>query len=245
MGKHRVTSIFLFDVDGTLTLPRTRMSIEFAEMFDLLVDRELVYLVSGSDIKKIREQVPASILKRCTGIFASSANEFWIGDKLQYENIYEPSMAIIKFLTDSLSHSKYEIRTGKHIEHRPGMLNFSVVGRNATNKQRTEYNEWDEEHNERATLAANLMEIHPELDVKVGGEISIDIYPVGLDKSQAVHYLREEYGECQIVFFGDRTDENGNDYSVAVEMTQEDIVHAVETCDDTYEILKNYLGYKK
>jgi phosphomannomutase len=240
-----MTSIFLFDVDGTLTLPRTRMSIEFAEMFDLLVDRELVYLVSGSDIEKLREQVPASILKRCAGIFASSANEFWIGDKLQYENTYEPSTMIMKFLNDSLSHSKYEIRTGKHIERRPGMLNFSVVGRNATNKQRTEYNEWDEEHNERATLAANLMEEHPELDVKVGGEISIDIYPVGLDKSQAVHYLREEYGKCQIVFFGDRTDESGNDYSVAVEMTQGDIVHAVETCDDTYEILKNYLGYEK
>ncbi len=239
-----MTSIFLFDVDGTLTLPRKRMSIEFAEVFDLLVDREVVYLVSGSDIEKIREQVPASILRRCSGIFASSANEFWIEGKLQYENVYEPSTTIVKFLNDSLSHSKYEVRAGKHIERRPGMLNFSVVGRNATDKQRAEYSEWDKEHNERAAIAENLMEKHPELDVKVGGEISIDIYPVGLDKSQAVHYLREEYGNCQIVFFGDRTDEGGNDYSVTVEMTQKDIVHAVETCDDTYEILKNYLGYK-
>jgi phosphomannomutase len=237
-------SIFLFDVDGTLTLPRKRMSVEFAQLFDILVDQEGVYLVSGSDIEKIKEQVPHSILERCSGIFASSANEFWIGSKLQYENVYAPSDGVIEFLTDSLASSEYGTKTGKHIEHRPGMINFSTVGRSATSKQRAEYNRWDRGSQERKKIATELMAKHPELDVKVGGEISIDIYPVGLDKSQAVQYLREEYGGCQIVFFGDRTDKEGNDYSVVKEMSSIDIVHAVESCEDTYQILKNYLGYE-
>jgi phosphomannomutase len=237
-------SIFLFDVDGTLTPPRKKMSIEFAQLFGALVDQEKVYLVSGSDIEKIREQVPHSILERCTGIFASSANEYWIGSNLQYENVYAPSTTVIRFLNDSIDKSEYKTKTGKHIEHRPGMLNFSIVGRNATHEQRSEYNKWDRESQERKKIATELMARHPELDAKVGGEISIDICPLGLDKSQAVQYLREEYGSCQIVFFGDRTDEEGNDYSVVREMSSIDIVHAVESCEDTYQILKNYLGYE-
>lgn len=237
-------SIFLFDVDGTLTLPRKKMTTKFAKLFNLLVNKEEVYLVSGSDMKKIREQVPHDILNKCGGIFASSANEFWICDKKQHENTYVPSTSVLKFLADSLKLSKYEIRTGKHIEHRPGMINFSIVGRGATNEQREEYSKWDKRVGERSNIATNLMEKHPGLDAKIGGEISIDIYPVGLDKSQAVHYLRTEFGVCQIIFFGDRTDEEGNDYSVVEEMTSRDIVHAVKNCEDTYKILKNYLGCK-
>jgi len=237
-------SIFLFDVDGTLTEPREEMTPRFARLFEVLASRELTYLVSGSDIGKIREQVPSHLLKKCTGIFASSANEFWIDDKVQYENVYVPSPEITRFLVSALSSSKYDTKTGNHIEHRPGMINFSIVGRKATMEQRKAYNKWDSKSHERKKLAVKLMTEHPELDVKVGGEISIDIYPRGLDKAQAVQYLREEYGQCQIVFFGDRTDEDGNDYSVLREMTQTDIVHAVENCEDTYQILKNYLGYK-
>lgn len=239
-----MSSLFLFDVDGTLTLPRKRMSTRFAELFDSLVDRERVYLVSGSDIGKIREQVPHSILERCAGIFASSANEYWIGSMLQHENVYVPSNAVLHLLNAAIEQSDYETKTGKHIEHRPGMINFSIVGRNATDEQRKEYNSWDKKTQERKRLSEQLLNKHPELDVKVGGEISIDIYPMGLDKSQAVQYLREEYGNCQIVFFGDRTDEDGNDYSVVREMSPTDIVHAVESCEDTYQILKNYLGYE-
>lgn len=237
-------SIFLFDVDGTLTPPREKMSDSFARLFELLVHQEKTYLVSGSDIAKLREQIPQHLLTACTGVFASSANEFWISEKVQYENVYVPSPEITRFLVSSLSSSEYDTKTGNHIEHRPGMINFSVVGRNATAEQRKAYNEWDKVTHERKKLAVKLMSEHPELDVKVGGEISIDIYPRGLDKSQAVHYLREEYGKCQIVFFGDRTDEEGNDYSVVREMSPTDIVHAVESCEDTYQILKNYLGYE-
>lgn len=239
-----MTSIFLFDVDGTLTLPRKKMTTKFAKLFDLLVDREEVYLVSGSDIEKIREQVPHDILNRCRGVFASSANEFWIHDNMQYKNTYVPSVSVLRSLAYSLELSEYGTKAGKHVEHRPGMINFSTVGRAATDEQRSEYSKWDKRVGERKNIVRSLKEKHPELDAKIGGEISIDIYPIGLDKSQAVHYLRTEFGVCQIIFFGDRTDEEGNDYSVVEEMTPRDIVHAVKSCEDTYKILKNYLGYE-
>lgn len=234
--------IFLFDVDGTLTAPRKKMSVRFTELFNSFINREEVYLVSGSDIGKIREQIPDEILDKCEGIFASSANEYWIHDEVQYENTYVPSKNIVEFLVGSLNSSRYGTKTGKHIETRPGMLNFSIVGRNATDEQREKYSMWDRESSERKKIAIRLMENHPELDAKIGGEISIDIYPRGLDKAQAVHYLREEHGSRPIIFFGDRTGEDGNDYSVVKEMTPTDIVHAVNNCEDTYNILKDYLG---
>ena len=57
-----MSNVFLFDVDGTLTLPRQRMTNDFADIFRTLVRSQPVYLVSGSDLEKLKEQVPADIL---------------------------------------------------------------------------------------------------------------------------------------------------------------------------------------
>jgi phosphomannomutase len=217
--------IFLFDVDGTLTPPRTPMTPEFASLFRGFVKTNYVYLVSGSDIAKIREQIPEDILRECKGIFGSSANEFWIDDKKQYENVFVPSQEIVTELERLLLESNYKGRTSNHIEYRPGMINFSILGRSANKEQRHDYASWDK-----------------GIDVKVGGEISIDIYPWGLDKSQAVEFIRETHPTDTIAFFGDRTDEDGNDYSVVKVMDENDIVHAVENYEDTYNILREYTG---
>jgi phosphomannomutase len=234
--------IFLFDVDGTLTPPRTPMTPEFASLFRGFVKTNYVYLVSGSDISKIREQIPEDILRECKGIFGSSANEFWIDDKKQYENVFVPSQEIVTELERLLLESNYKGRTNNHIEYRPGMINFSILGRSANKEQRHDYARWDKRMQERKRMAVNLMTKYPEIDVKVGGEISIDIYPWGLDKSQAVEFIRETHPTDTIAFFGDRTDEDGNDYSVVKVMDENDIVHAVENYEDTYTVLKEYIG---
>ena len=58
------SKIYLFDVDGTLTPPRQKMTEDFYQFFDRWVCDKVVYLVSGSDYKKIQEQVPENILKK-------------------------------------------------------------------------------------------------------------------------------------------------------------------------------------
>ena len=45
---------FLFDVDGTLTEPRQRMTEEFALFFSDWMEGKDVFLVSGSDFPKIK-----------------------------------------------------------------------------------------------------------------------------------------------------------------------------------------------
>ena len=57
------SKIFMFDVDGT-TPPRQKMTSKFENLFEKFVDQERVFLVSGSDIAKIRQQVPATVLSK-------------------------------------------------------------------------------------------------------------------------------------------------------------------------------------
>jgi phosphomannomutase len=233
--------IFMFDVDGTLTPPRQKMTPKFRALFEEFVNQEKVFLVSGSDIAKIKQQVPATVLSKCVGVFGSSGNEYVGSNGDSYINAFDPPPSLISDLESHLDTSPYELRTGNHIEYRPGMINFSVVGRDATSDQRSKYNAWDSKNAERRFLAREILNKYPAIDVKIGGQISIDIYPRGLDKAQSIEHVRSMYDSCSIVFFGDRTDEDGNDYSVTLVMDEGDVVHAVESEEDTYLILENYI----
>tara|TARA_R110000824_G_scaffold131930_1_gene294214 strand:+ start:467 stop:1252 length:786 start_codon:yes stop_codon:yes gene_type:complete len=233
--------IFLFDVDGTLTPPRQAMADEMTTVFREVLATSKVFLASGSDLKKIKEQVPADILSKCDGIFSCSANQFHIGGELQYENQFIPDEKLVEQLEKLIEGSPYSIRTGNHIEYRPGMINFSIVGRNASMAERKAYSKWDEKNQERKRMAVLLMAFVPGLDIKIGGQISIDIYPSGYDKSQAVNYLKKSYPDEPIFFFGDRTDRHGNDYSAAQALGSKDRVFPVRNYLKTQELLKFYL----
>ena len=233
--------VFLFDVDGTLTPPRSPMTEEMAKIMEQVVKTSHVYLASGSDLEKIKEQLPEAVLKECSGVFSCAANQFHIKGELQYENQFIPDERLVEQLEKLIETSRYPIRVGNHIEYRPGMINFSIVGRNATEIEREAYYKWDEKNQERKRMAVLLMAFLPGLDIKIGGQISIDIYPRGYDKSQAVSYLKEQHPGESIFFFGDRTDGHGNDYSAAQALGPGDRVFAVRNCLETQKILKFYL----
>jgi|10_taG_2_1085330.scaffolds.fasta_scaffold10774_6 phosphomannomutase len=233
--------IFLFDVDGTLTPPRKPMTDKMIEVFGSLVKNHKVFLASGSDLLKIKEQIPYHLLDKCEGIFSCSANQLHIKDELQYENQFIPEERLVAQLEKILEKSSYPHRTGTHIEYRPGMINFSVVGRNATTHERELYFKWDEKHQERKRMAVLLMAMVGGIDIKIGGQISIDIYPTGFDKSQAVSYIKKHYAEESILFFGDRMDEHGNDYSAAQALDDTDRSFAVRNCAKTQNLLEFYL----
>jgi phosphomannomutase len=112
-----------------------------------------------------------------------------------------------------LDRSKYPHRYGNHIEERPGALNFSVVGRDCTQKQREHYAKWDNKHKERKEFAWEIKERYPWLDAVVGGEISIDIYEKYKDKGQIVKDIKGKFE-----FFGDRLYPGGNDFAIQQEI---------------------------
>ena len=66
---------YVFDVDGTLTKPREKMDPSFSrEFLDWSSGRQL-FIATGSDFEKTKQQVPQSVLSRFQKIFCCMGNE--------------------------------------------------------------------------------------------------------------------------------------------------------------------------
>ena len=125
-------------------------------------------------------------------------------------------------LQNILKNSKYHKKVGNHIEFRTGMVNFSILGRRATLKQRKEYNLWDQKNLERKQIAEFINKNYPTLNASVGGSISIDIIEEGRDKGQIVNWL-ENQGAHKIVFVGDKCFPGGNDWGIIRELKKSNL----------------------
>jgi HAD superfamily hydrolase (TIGR01484 family) len=214
-----VKPVYLFDVDGTLTAPLAQVDEEFAAVFLEWVEKyaPIVYLVSGSDLKKIQRQLLDTIVDSCAGVFCCSGNQFWQDGAIVSQQKFRAPSGLLKDLKIYLEQgAQYHIRTGNHIERRPGMINFSVVGRKANTAQRNAYARWDKGAREREDIVEYVTQLYPQLDVVIGGSISVDIYPKGNDKSQVVPIVRQLHGDdTPIIFVGDRNMPGGNDWTLA------------------------------
>jgi phosphomannomutase len=136
------------------------------------------------------------------------------GDKLIYRHAFEIPEELIEELHSFLRDSQYSLpwREEPHIETRVGMVNFSICGRGCRPSARKRYAAYDGATGERERIRDILINKFPDLDVAIGGQISLDIFPRGNDKSQSIHYLLQQSHD-QIIFIGDRCEEGGNDFA--------------------------------
>jgi phosphomannomutase len=226
---------FIFDVDGTLTPSRGLIDPEFKKFFNEFCLNNPVYLITGSDRPKTIEQIGEDTYNLCHTVYNCSGNDVWQGNnRVRTNNWTLPELAH-EWLSKQLAESTFPLRTGLHFEHRKGMVNFSIVGRNADATDRKKYVAWDEEHLERVWIADKFNLIFPELQATVGGETGIDIAPKGCDKSQVI----KDFDKKDIIyFFGDKMEEGGNDYPLAQVVT-----NAVPVTDwqHTWDILNHII----
>jgi len=247
--------LYIFDIDGTLTPSRGRMTSEFAKFFDRWTNDNNYYLVTGSDLKKVKEQIPILYLERAQGIFTCCGNEFYknkiwktshseeIHTSQVYNNKFVPPKGLTEFLMNKVNDSMCPIRVGNHIEDRGAMINFSVVGRDCTQEQREEYYEWDNKNNERKKIVDELKLKWPSIEASVGGQISIDIHEPGMDKSQILSHIKDSYINLidEYIFIGDRIEKGGNDYPLAklLETKINGFSHNTKGPENTREILES------
>ena len=211
-----MTTKWLFDVDGTLTPSRQSMDPDFKKFFIQFATDNPVYLVTGSDRPKTLEQVGPEIFNICKRVYNCSGNEVWEGNKQIKSSDWTLPENMHEWLSVQLTESEYPERTGLHFEHRSGMVNFSVVGRNANSQQRKKYYTWDCVNREREKISEQFNDLFGKFVIaKVGGETGLDIFPVGCDKAQVIEDFNPQ---DDLHFFGDRCDPLGNDYSLAVEI---------------------------
>ncbi len=228
---------YIFDIDGTLTDSRAQIDPDFRAFMLVFAWENDVYLVTGSDRKKTIEQVGTDLYNLSKRVYNCSGSDVYEGDKNVYRSEWELPWEVERFLEDELAYSCFDNRNGNHIEHRPGGVNFSILGRDENPfKGRAEYIKWDRERMEREDIADRIRNAFPGLTVALGGQTGLDIGPAGSDKSQI---LRDFDKDDELVFYGDRMEEGGNDHSLAKAVKEMGgRAYKVNTWKDTWELLK-------
>lgn len=208
-----LNDVYLFDVDGTLTVSRSEIDPEFEKFFLNFIDNNEVYVVTGSDYSKTLEQLGEQIMHGIKRSYQCSGNSVWEKGIEVYHNEWKLGNEERDYLLHELFESKFPIRTGTHLDDRPGLVNFSVLGRGANSEQRAEYVTWDKQNNERERIA-NLFNSkygHKGIKAQVAGETGLDIVQNGRDKGQVLN----DFDDYNVTFFGDMMQPGGNDEPLA------------------------------
>lgn len=233
---------YIFDVDGTLTKPRQVIIENHKKILDKWIKNKQAFLATGSDYSKTLEQLGKDVISLFEATFCCMGNEVRSSNGLAIKrNHFIVPDELNDDLESMLLDSAYIPKTGRHFEIRTGMLNFSIVGRNANLKERKHYSDWDKIHNERVKIANFINKKYKNLEASVGGSISIDIIKRGCDKGQVINCL-SNLNPNKIVFVGDRCSPGGNDYGIVRELEKSGIDFSwynVSGPEETFELIKN------
>ena len=195
--------LFLFDVDGTLTPSRQIATKEMLEHLISLKSKVSIGFVGGSDLAKQREQVDLSIIdskyKDILELFDYSFPENGLSFYRNTELISQESInsflgeqTLQKIINESLSFlSKVElpVKRGNFIELRDSMLNVSPVGRSCSHEERLAFFSYDQEHSIRNSYCTHMRKMFPNVSFVIGGQISVDVFPRGWDKTYCLRHL--------------------------------------------------------
>ncbi len=224
---------WVFDVDGTLTPSRGKMDEQFKTFMLAMADRNDVYIVTGSDRNKTLEQIGEDLYNACKIVFNCSGNDIWEKDKNVFTTEWKLSKELTTILETALEKSKYPVKTGNHIEQRPGMVNFSIVGRNASHIERKDYVNFDTQTGERKLIAKIVNKSDKSITAQVAGETGIDILERKKDKRQVMDWFSED---DTVHFFGDKMEPGGNDEPLA-SVNENGYNTTVTNWQDTYNRL--------
>lgn len=228
--------LLLFDVDGTLTPSRGQIDPDFKSWLQHDCKHQF-RLITGSDPEKTQEQVGVDFWSECY-VYNCAGNHVFDRGQEVYKSSWRIPTDLEWVLQAKTIASLWPIRTGRHIEHRVGLCNFSTLGRNATPEQRKLYHEWDKKWQERTMLATTINSVWHTVEATVAGETGIDIYARGTGKDQILDSIADL---APVHFFGDRQDPAGNDYGLAQSILTRNLgkCYHVRDWQHTWTILKD------
>jgi phosphomannomutase len=243
----RESKIALFDLDGTLSLPRQKCGEEMLAFLKELRKVSLVGIVSGSDLVKINEQLGCSAFDVADYVFSENGVQgYFNGNQIISMSIAKELgedrlKEIINFVLHYIADLDIPVKRGTFIEYRLGMLNFSPIGRNCSLEERLAFNEYDKEHKIRENMVRVLERMFKDrfnLQFSIGGQISIDCFIQGWDKRFCLQHFDPE--KITIHFFGDKTHPGGNDYEIYEDPRTQG--HTVVGPEDTIQQCREIFG---
>ena len=253
-------TITLFDMDGTLSPPREKITKNIIDALRELSSYSRIGIISGSDLDYIKQQcwsmfdiggVPidnVDILP-CNGTKLlkwknSSFRMHHEADML--DNIgttaYKRILShIFKQQSDiSLLYPDLPF-TGTFFQYRGSLLNWCPIGRVANSAQRSAWKKWDEDYHIRQVYMEELQKFVSNngipVTVALGGTTSFDIYPTGWDKT----YGLQHYDGKDIFFIGDRCEIGGNDWHIYNALKEGGKSWCTTSPDHTVELIANLI----
>ncbi|HSW76804.1 MAG TPA: HAD-IIB family hydrolase [Candidatus Saccharimonadales bacterium] len=235
-------TIALFDIDGTLTLPRHRISNDMIDLLKQLQTKMNIGVIGGSDLVKQKEQL-GDVLDWIDYSFSENGVVAYHHQTLIHQNnirhiVNDDTINnFIDFCLHYIDKLDIPVKRSKFIECRTGMINISPIGRDCTQHERDEFDKYDQKHRIRQTMVDVLKKKFGDIfTFAIGGQISIDVYPHGWDKTYCLTFLNDFN---TIYFYGDKTEEGGNDYTLYCHPRV--IGYHVDCPLDTYQFIKQLL----
>lgn len=226
-------TVILLDVDGVINEPQQACKPEMQSLLQRLAMHYQVYFVTGNGYTKTVDILNGPIGK-FMGVFCNNADELrTMRGKLVWQDTYTKPLPRLDFCLMSLLRDK---ATGNNcIEWRsPRFVNISTIGRYADEETRRQHNgSWRE-------YIAHIIS-DDEVECSIGGQVSIDIYSKGADKSRAAKYINSQ--DKNFLFIGDKTSPGGNDYPIVqyCELNPENICLTTVSYLNTMEIINSLL----
>lgn len=245
--------IFLFDVDGTLTKPRQKITEDMVGFIrELKQSGVITGIVSGSDLKKIEEQIGNELFNIFSYVFSENGLVYHKNGELRHKKdlrSYFTQTQLNKFINRTLiliANTDIPIKTGTFIEYRNGMLNISPIGRGCSVEERNDFEKLDAQLNIRQKIINQLKQEFTDMDLEysIGGQISFDVFPVGTNKTFCLSFLIDDlklnFDQYEIHFFGDKTFKGGNDHEIFIDPRV--IGHSVINYTDTIKLCLDIYG---
>lgn len=220
--------VLAFDLDDTLAITKSPISDQMAETLGRILDEFEVCIISGGKFEQFKTQVIDRLhvephrLNRLH-LMPTCGTRYYRYDELdskwrmQYaEDLTEAQKKqIISVLEASAKELGLweEHPAGDIIEDRASQITFSALGQQATPEDKYA---WDPDGSKKAALRDLAAQSLPDLEVRGGGSTSIDVTREGIDKAYGMQKLIDtlDISKEDILFFGDRLQEGGNDYPV-------------------------------
>jgi phosphomannomutase len=222
-----IPKLIAFDLDDTLAPSKSPMDPRMAELMIRLLDASEVCVISGGQISQFRTQFVDSLpsaesdtlgrlhlMPTCGTQYYRYQDDEW--QQVYAENLTsterDSALAAVERIAKELGYWESET-WGPILEDRGSQVTFSALGQAAPVHAKSQ---WDPNGRKKNTLRDAVQAVLPDLEVRSGGSTSVDITRRGIDKAFGMRRLADITGISldEMLFVGDRLDENGNDYPV-------------------------------
>jgi phosphomannomutase len=220
-----IVKALAFDLDDTLAASKAAISPETAAMLGDLLSEYDVCVISGGTYSQFVNQVIGRLTDTShwsrLHLMPTSGSSHYVWTGRQWTQAYaevlsadERVKVFAAFEQCARDLGLWEAEVwGERIEDRGSQITFSALGQRAPLDPKRA---WDGDGRKRARLRDALQPLFPELEVRSGGSTSVDVTRRGIDKAFGIRRFMEHVGigADELVFFGDRLDEGGNDHPV-------------------------------